>query len=294
MSFHINKAGSLGIVLAIYSVAISMGFMAVKFIAADSLLWNAFWFDMVATLIVFLFSYLFRNSSIYDPYWSVIPVFLAFYWFHSCEGGLTDLRNLMMFTAIVFWGVRLTFNWVRGWRGLGDEDWRYRKLAEDHQKYYWLVSLTGIHLLPTLIVFLACLPVYAVAVSAPEPLNLLDWAGFMVAVTGLITEMIADAQLRRFRTTKVQKAEKVMDSGLWAFTRHPNYLGEITFWAGLFVMALGASLANWWTVAGLAAVVLLFIKVSIPMMEARQIKRKPGYPEYMKKVPALFPGSWRP
>jgi steroid 5-alpha reductase family enzyme len=85
----------------------------------------------------------------------------------------------------------------------------------------------------------------------------------------------------------------VLSSGLWAWSRHPNYLGEITFWTGLFIMALGASWFNWWTVIGLAGMVLLFTKVSIPMMEERQMERKPGYSEYKQRTSVLFPKIYK-
>lgn len=273
-----------------YVMAITGAFMLVKYVHMDSMFWNALLLDVLTTWFIFLFSYLYRNSSIYDPYWSVMPVLLAIYWFQFQGPGGTEPGNLLILSAIVFWGVRLTANWAFGWGGLKHEDWRYLRLKAKTGKYYWPTSLTGIHMLPTLVVFLACLPVYTVAISDPVPLNVLDWIGFFIAIGGTVLEMISDLQLRRYRNMKPVKDGEVLDKGLWAWSRHPNYLGEITFWAGLFVMALGASWANWWTVIGLAGMVLLFAKVSIPMMEERQLESKPGYAEYMRKTPALFPG----
>ena len=117
--------------------------------------------DVLATLTIFLFSLFFNNSSLYDPYWSLVPPVIILYW-------LMDQRSPVEFTLlhwiIIFlvlaWSVRLTLNWLARWRGIRDEDWRYISFRFKYNEYYWLMSLFGIHLFPTLIVFLGCLAVY--------------------------------------------------------------------------------------------------------------------------------------
>jgi steroid 5-alpha reductase family enzyme len=116
----------------------------------------------------------------------------------------------------------------------------------------------------------------------------LDWIAIVVTAGAIILEATADEQLRKFVKAN-PKPGKIMSTGLWAYSRHPNYLGEIMLWWGLFLFALSADLSYWWVVVGPVAMTLLFIFASIPMMDKRNLERKPGYEEHMRKVPALFP-----
>jgi steroid 5-alpha reductase family enzyme len=113
-----------------------------------------FWADVAATLIVYAFSMRLDNGSVYDPYWSVAPPLIALYWI-SHASTASGTRQVLV-TALVFaWGIRLTYNWARSWPGLHHEDWRYLDLYAKAPK--WLISLTGVHLFPTIQVFLGCL-----------------------------------------------------------------------------------------------------------------------------------------
>jgi steroid 5-alpha reductase family enzyme len=109
--------------------------------------------------------------------------------------------------------------------------------------------------------------------------------------SAILIEWISDEQLIKFRKTSSTKS--FINTGLWAVSRHPNYLGEISFWGGMFLFAVSATgvihSTGLWTVVGFISMIFLFKFVSIPLMEKRNIARKPGYQEYIKKVPALFP-----
>jgi steroid 5-alpha reductase family enzyme len=177
-----------------------------------------------------------------------------------------------------------------GWQGLRHQDWRYTSIAEKAGKFYWIVSFFGIHLMPTVFVFLGCLPLWY-TLSAPSPFNVYDVLAGIFTVFSIITEWIADNQLYRFR--KKDNRNQFIRSGLWQYSRHPNYLGEISFWAGMFLFVLSASgfrnPGGLWTVIGLVFMILLFTLISIPLMEKRNKDRKPGYAEYSKEVPRLLP-----
>ena len=113
--------------------------------------------DIIATVIIYLGSYSYRNSSIYDPYWSVVPPLILLFWIFNIE--TINMLNLYFLAfSVLFWGIRLTYNWARGWEGLKQEDWRYLDLRKKTGRYYQLVNFFGIHLFPTIIVFLCCLP----------------------------------------------------------------------------------------------------------------------------------------
>ena len=245
--------------------------------------------DVAATLVIFFFGRLFRNASLYDPYWSVAPPVIAVYWLIiSPADGALLIRQIIITVLVFVWAVRLTYNWARQWRGLEHEDWRYRNLRKKTGNRFWLVELTGIELMPTLIVFLACLPLYPALATGNKPIGFLDIIAIIVTAGAIILETTADRQLRQF-VLKNTKPGAIMDRGLWAYSRHPNYFGEILFWWGLWVFGLAVAPGYWWTVIGPVVITLLFITISIPLMDKRNLKRRPGYGEHCHKIPALIP-----
>lgn len=250
---------------------------------------NVFIADVTATVVVFAFSIIFNNSSFYDPYWSVVPPIIVIYLIKLFPQG-DDLRQLIVLALVLFWSIRLTVNWWRGWQGIKHQDWRYTSIAEKTGKWYWPVSFLGIHFMPTVFVFLGCLPLWY-ALSSSIPFNIFDVVAALFTFSAILTEWIADEQLIKFRKTSSGKS--FMQSGLWSVSRHPNYLGEISFWGGVFLFVVSSTelrySAGYWTVIGFISMVVLFKFISIPLMEKRNIERKPGYQEYIKKVPALFP-----
>jgi steroid 5-alpha reductase family enzyme len=245
--------------------------------------------DLAATIAIFGFSRAFRNSSFYDAYWSVAPIAIAFYWWLSApESGADPVRRFLVLFLVSLWGIRLTANWARGWRGLGHQDWRYTNLQEQTGRAYWAVSLFGIHLFPTVMVFLGCLPLFPALAGPVRPFGVLDLVAAGVTGFAVWLETTADRQLRRF-TTASHPSEEFLRSGLWAWCRHPNYLGEILFWWGLLAFSLAAGVVAWWTAAGAVAITVMFRVVSLPMIERRMIERRPAYAEYARRTTALLP-----
>jgi steroid 5-alpha reductase family enzyme len=247
--------------------------------------------DVAATVVVFVFSMSFNNTSVYDPYWSVAPASIAA-WLAFGPGsaqGLT-LRQGVVLSLIFFYALRLTYNWARGWTGLGHEDWRYVDFRNKTGKLYWLVSFSALHFFPTVMVFLGCLPLHAALVTAPAGFGALDVVAAVVTFGAIVIEAVADEQLRTFRAQKRADGD-ICDVGLWAWSRHPNYFGEISFWGGLYLFGVAAG-APWWTAVGVLAMIALFVGASIPMAEKRSIARRPHYAEHQKKVSMLIP--WFP
>jgi len=274
-------------------VALVAAAITVALVPSESALVRAFWADVVATCVVFGFSVRYDNSSFYDAYWSVAPVPIALYWILIPEAADANaLRQLVVASLPSVWAVRLTYNWARGWTGLGHEDWRYVDKREQTGDWYWLVSFVGIHMMPTLMVFAGCLALWPALVTGDQPFGALDVLAAGITGGAILLEATADQQLRRFRLAQ-PPAEAILETGVWAYCRHPNYLGEIGFWWGLYLFALAAEPEAWWTGAGALAITLLFRFVSLKLIDDRMLARRPAYKTRMETVPALVPGLRR-
>ena len=283
-----SKAASLAHICLAYVVALA--------VAAAWLLWGpdlALWLDalvadVLATLVVFAFSRYHHNSSFYDAYWSVVPPLLAGYWWAAGPLGSGDVRAWLVMTVVVVWAVRLTGNWLYGWPGLAHEDWRYPILREKAGRAELLADLFGIHLFPTVQVFLGMLPVYVAVTVAGRDLGWLDVVAFILGLAAVALELVADTQMHRF--VRDRQPGQVMDRGLWGWSRHPNYLGEIGFWLALALFGVAAVPGDaWWLFIGVVCMVAMFLGASIPMMEERSLERRPGYQDVIDRVPRLLP-----
>jgi steroid 5-alpha reductase family enzyme len=145
--------------------------------------------------------------------------------------------------------------------------------------------------MPTLIVFAGCLPLYVVTESAAG-WQVWDSAGLLIGVAAIWLEARADLELKSFQLARHSRAE-LLTTGVWAWCRHPNYLGEIGFWVALACFALGTGSTALWSLIGAAAMIVLFVGVSIPMIEKKLDAGKPGYAEYRAHTPMLLPlGRW--
>lgn len=284
-----GRAGSFGIVAAVYVVAL----VAAVVVGLVQRSWHpivvAVVADLAATLLVFAGSVWLDNSSTYDPYWSVAPIPIAAYWaFLTPQGGSgLLLRQLCVIALVCWWGARLTANWARGWSGLGHEDWRYEDFRRKTRRWYWLVSFAGIHLFPTVQVFLGCLALWP-ALTGSHPLGALDVAGFIVTFGAISLEGLADRQLRAFVTGPKRPGE-VLETGLWSWSRHPNYFGELMFWWGLFLFGLAGDPRAWWGGLGALSITLMFRFASIPMIEQRMLERRPAFEQVRARVSMLLP-----
>lgn len=288
-----DRARSFAIVGVAYLGALAAAIASAWMTGNGTPILAAFVADLVATLVIFAFSTSFGNSSIYDPYWSVAPPVIALYWTTVLPGAeAAPARQWLVLLLVLAWAIRLTLNWAHGWPGLHHEDWRYRDLRVNANTPYWLVSLTGIHYFPTLMVFVGCLPLYAALTSGSHPLGALDALAALVTGGAIALETISDEQLRRYNLAK--QPGDICAVGLWAWMRHPNYLGEILFWWGLWLFGVAANTAWSWTVIGPIAITAMFLLVSIPMLDQRSLARRPGYREHMQRVPALIPRRPRP
>lgn len=284
-----SRGAALVAVAVTYVVAGLAAWVVVALAGGLSALVATLLADVAATLVVFGVSMAFDNASFYDPYWSVAPPVIAVAWAASGQGEAT--RRVLVIWLLAAWGIRLTVNWVRTWSGIGHEDWRYVMLRGQarHGRPWWLIDLTGIQLFPTLIVLLALLPAWpALTHGAGRGLGALDVVAAVMLAGAFLLEATADLQRHRW-AARPGNAGRIIDVGVWRYSRHPNYLGEIGVWWGLWLFGLAADPGWWWTVVGPLAMVGLFAFASIPMMDRRSLERRPGYAAHMAAVPALVP-----
>ena len=235
--------------------------------------------DVIGTVIVFLFSLIFKNASVYDPYWSVQPPVIVFGLLLSYGG---TLFTWILFAAILFWALRLTGNWGYNFTGFDYQDWRYTMLAEKTGRAYPLINFLGIHLFPTLVVFLCLLPAVE-AVRLGAELRLLSLPFIVLAFLAPCFQGLADLQMHAFRR---QGSGGFIRTGLWKHSRHPNYACEILMWWSVGLACFFALDYKWPLLSGALINTLMFLFVSIPMADKRQ-SRKPGFAEYKKSTRML-------
>lgn len=240
--------------------------------------------DVAMTIVVYLIGIKLKNASLYDPYWSVIPVFMIVVWMIVYNEALV-LTSVLLMLVIVIWASRLTFNWWKNWIGFKTQDWRYDLLREKNRKLYPITNLFGIHLIPTIVVFLQMINVYAIIQE--NTINVIFVIGIFLSLIAPLIQFISDKQMYDFRNRK-QKNKRVISTGLWRFTRHPNYFGELLFWVGIYIMYFSFKMNIDIYILFPISMILLFVFISVPMMEKKLIVR-PGYKEYINNVSMIIP-----
>lgn len=237
--------------------------------------------DILFTVFIFVLSKIINNSSLYDPYWSVLPPVILVVWIHELsQFGM--YQNMLLFGVSV-WAIRLTRNWWIDFKGFTHEDFRYVSFRETFQVWYWLVSFLGIHLFPTLIVFGSMYPLYY-TLQHPITQPYFLFAGVLIMIAAAMIQLISDGQRREHKKTSPNTS---ITSGLWAYSRHPNYFGEVMFWFGVFFSSL-ASGFEIGTILGFIAMFLLFNLYSVPAMEKKLLQNKEDYQDVMNTVPRFF------
>ena len=279
MKHDLSKGTSLALVAGMYVVALGFGVRAFAW-AVDVMpeVWALLVADVVMTVLIWGFGLAYENVSIYDPYWSVIPpaMFTAWALYKHCF----MLPVLLLLVAVWWWGIRLTGNWVWTFKGIGHEDWRYTRYRETQSPFLFQVTnFFGLNMVPTLVVFACMLPGFGLF-EAAGPANALTWAGFAICLASATLQLVADTQIHRFRAAH---PGAVCDVGLWKRGRHPNYFGEVMMWWGVWLMYASLRGIDWLMLAPFA-MTDLFLFISIPMMERRQLARKPAYAAYRKRT----------
>ena len=288
MSIKESRSLSFVILTVVYALAFVVGLSVYR--ALDGTGWHYLWplfiADVAATVVVWLFGLVFRNVSVYDPYWSVAPPVMLTLW--ACRLHSWTSATVLLLIAVWYWGIRLTGNWAFTFKNLNSEDWRYAKYRkEQHPVIFQLINFFGLTMMPTVIVFLVMIPGFLV-IEAAFQANAVCWLGFAMCLAAATLQLVADTQRHRFAEAH---RGQICEVGLWKHGRHPNYFGEILMWWGVWVMYLalwietgtGCSLSDFCVVGALLNTGL-FCFISVPLMEKRQLQNKPGYAEYQKRT----------
>ena len=277
-----SKNGSLFLVFIYYISSFYSAYLLIKNIDLNGWLLILAW-HIFATLIIFMFSNIHKNSSIYDPFWHIAPIPIVFY--TANQSTLPVMELYLVLSAFLFWSLRLTYNWYLNWTNLDHEDFRYIDLKNNNRFLAFINDLFGIHLIPTLIVNASLYPIYIALTS--DSLSNLVYVGFILIIAAVTVQYISDDQMRKFRKDD-NNFGKTMKYGLWKYSRHPNYFGEVSFWFGIYLFALASGETSILLLACPMLMLALFVFISCPMMDNRSLKKRSDYREYMKKTPQLF------
>ena len=280
-----SRRDSLLYVTAVYAVAIAVAWAGFAWAPFEPH-WAMLTGLMASVAVTFAAALHTGNGSVFDAWWSVLPPVAALWLTGLSELETLSARQLAVHTVVWFWAVRLTGNWAVGWPGLHHEDWRYVDMVESWPLPAWMVRLVPVMLVPALFVSLGCLPLYPALVLGGTGFGLLDAAALALGLVAVSLELVADEQMRAFAGRK--QPGELMQEGLWAWSRHPNYVGEIAFWFSLWLFALAAAPGWWWTGIGALAILGLFVAASIPLLDARSRERRPGFEAYASRTPALI------
>jgi steroid 5-alpha reductase family enzyme len=241
---------------------------------------------VVAMIALWIVATMRRDVSIVDAFWGLGFVSVAWIacWWNSAD----QQRPLLLAALTTVWGLRLAIyllwrNWGRG------EDRRYRAMREHHGTSFWWVSVWTVFLLQAAILWFVSFPLQITAVyDRANSLGPLDALGLALWTTGFVFESIADWQLAHFKSQS-ENASRVMDRGLWRFTRHPNYFGDFCVWWGMYLIATSGGAG--WTIASPLLMSLLLLKVSgVSLLESTIAERRPEYAAYRARTNAFFPG----
>ena len=239
--------------------------------------------------ILWIISVIIKNVSIVDLFWGFGFVLTNVFYFISTDG--LGLRKVILLILVSIWGFRLTG--YLSWRNIGKgEDYRYKQFRRKYgENRYWWISFFQTFLLQGILMWLISAPLLGAQYHGQEKSpGILDYAGIALWITGFIFETFGDYQLARFKADPSNKG-KVLSSGLWRYTRHPNYFGDSAVWWGYGFLCLGAG--SIWPVLGSILMTALIIKVSgVALLEKNLVDKKPEYKEYIEKTSAFIP--WFP
>jgi len=230
-----------------------------------------------------------RNVTIVDSLWGLGFVLISWITFFLSEGFPGRMTLIAILTTV--WGIRLSFYLGRRSWGAG-EDPRYGQWRQKSGERFWIVSLFKVFLLQALFLWVISLVLqFGLLAPTPDHFVWLDMLGVFIWGIGFFFEVVGDWQLARFKADPANKG-RVMDRGLWAYSRHPNYFGEFLIWWGFFLITLSAP-NSWWTVISPLIITAVLLKMTgIPLTESAIVKTRPGYKEYIERTSAFVP--WFP
>lgn len=273
-----------GLIVDLVTYLGAFGVAVVPFIFIKNVFAAVAAFTAVATLIVYIVSIFFADVSIYDPYWSVAPPVMVLA--VMIKYGWWNVNSFILLALILLWSLRLTANWLITYKGIGREDWRYAMYREKHSPVvFQLISFVGLHFVPTIVVYGGLVSgLFAMQITTFSYYSII---GIVVMVGAVVLAFLADRAIHKF--LREHKGERrTCDISVWKYSRHPNYLGEMSFWTGLYAYFVAVCPEKWYMGLGFLSIIVLFLTVSIPMMEKHNASRRPDYAEYKARTSMLL------
>lgn len=276
-----EKCFDLLIFFLFYLISYIIGYFSSFYI--ENIILRLFLFDVISTFIIYLLSLVIKNSSLYDAYWSLTPWVMLTYLIILNYTNL-NIYHYIVYIVFSFWSFRLTLNWIITFENRKWIDWRYQDLKAKSNKYTWqFINFFGIMMIPTLLVFVAFIPlIYVININ----LNALSLIGSVIILIGTLLELFSDHYMHKF--LKSNHKNEVINIGLWKYSRHPNYLGEILIWVGVYLVLLLVAYEYWYLFVGMLLIILLFNFISIPLAEKRQLSKRSAYKEYQLETSRLL------
>ncbi len=253
----------------------------------DLILFNCSLAVSVYILIVYVIAQIKVDNSIVDIAWG--GGFIAIVGVSILSMESVHPRQILVSALVFIWGLRLAL-YIHGRNNGKPEDYRYQEFRKGWGKNPWLHALVKVFLLQAILMFLIGLSLIEIAAYGNSPLNWIDVLGVIVWVKGFFFEALGDYQMSRFKKDPNNKG-KIMRAGLWKYTRHPNYFGEVAMWWGIFIISISAG--NWWiSLISPVLLTLLILKVSGVTMLEKKYTGNPKYEDYIKKTSTFIP--WFP
>ena len=239
---------------------------------------------LAVVVVTWLISLALRDASVIDPVWPLGFVAVAITAFIAGDGD--EGRRLLLLVLVAVWGLRLSGYLIIRNAGKG-EDFRYAAMRRKRGRSFWIISLVSVFMLQGVLMWIVSLPVQLAAVP-DRALGWLAVTGAVIWGIGVAFESIGDWQLARFKANPDSRG-KVLDTGLWRYTRHPNYFGDFLVWWGIFLVAAESG-PGAWGIAGPLLMTLLLVKVSgAGLLEKDIATRRPGYAEYVRRTSGFMP-----
>ena len=252
-------------------------------------------FDWFLTTMIYVLSIIIGNCSLIDFYWTILPLLELYYTFFlkSTMQNVAlshSLKYILTAVIVNMWGIRLTYNYIRSWVGFKFVDFRIAELLEKLPKIpilTWFILYIEYFILPGLLLYFAKMPLLSfVLYSDPSKFSFLNALGLLIMISAIIYQTIADKQLFHHRIQSNFENKQILDSGVWYYSRHPNYFGEMMFWWGVFLLSNEIYYNIYeglWYLIGPMGMTILFNFLTGPWMDWHIIRKRPEYKEYMKK-----------
>ncbi|MGB7537248.1 MAG: DUF1295 domain-containing protein [Anaerolineales bacterium] len=236
--------------------------------------------------VLWLISLALNNSSIVDIFWGSGFVVVNWVYFALTPDGFLP-RKLLIGILVTIWGLRLSIHVLtRNWGK--PEDFRYQKWRKENGSRWWWWSFLQVFLLQGLLMWIISAPLLTAHLGPlPDRLTVIDALAVIFWAVGFFFESAGDAQLARFKADPANKG-RVLDTGVWRYTRHPNYFGDAAQWWGFYL--IGACAGGWWTIFSPVIMTVLLLRVSGVALLEKTLETRPGYKEYIERTNAFIPG----